>query len=117
MARGNYKSKARMLRDDSEQIPATMPSAHRIWLVCLLDALVHAGYGFYVGKWGVSGKITVRIYVDDDAVETFLTSRDDPAKWCLETAKAIFSAGLAEEVVRRGYSLAVPEPASLSKKA
>lgn len=117
MARSGYKSKARLLRDDSEQVPASMPAAHRIWLVVLLDALVHAGYGFYVGKWGVAGKVTIRIYIDDDAVETFLTSRDDPGKWCADTAKAIFSPGLAEEVVKRGFALAAQEPPSARKTA
>lgn len=117
MARGSYKSKARSLRDDSEQIPATMPALHRIWLVCLLDALVHAGYGFYVGKWGVAGKVTIRVYIDDDAVETFLLARDDPGKWAADTAKQLFSPGLAEEVVRRGHALAAQERPSAVAKA
>lgn len=117
MARKQYQSKARMLRSDSEQVPANMPTLHRVWCGVVLDVCLHAGIGFYVGRWGVSGKITVRFYVDDDAVETFLSVRDNPAEWAADTLKAIVSEALAAEALKRGLALAGSAASSGSPKA
>lgn len=117
MARKQYRSTARSLRDDSEQVPATMPTLHRLWVGVLLDLCMHAGYGVYLGKWGVSGKVTVRFYVEDDASETFLKATDNPAEWFATTAKHFFSAGLIEEAMRVGAARIASEAAGAAKKA
>jgi hypothetical protein len=78
---------------------------------------MHAGYGVYLGKWGVSGKVTIRFYVDDDASETFLKAGDDPAEWFTTTAKHFFSVGLIEEAVRVGRGRIAQEAAGAAKKA
>lgn len=105
MARYQQKTTARSIRKDTEHVPESMPAAHKRWLSVILDAALHAGYGIYVSKWYASGKATVRFYVDDEAVETFISFRDDPGKWGADTAGALFSEGLAKEVVTRGATL------------
>lgn len=117
MARKQYRSEARMLRSDSEQIPDSIPALHRLWAGVVCDVCLHAGIGHYVGKWGASGKLTIRFYVGDDAVETFLAVRDNPSEWAADTLKHLVSAGLAEEAVRRGLDLERYEAARAAKKA
>lgn len=117
MARKQYRPEARMLRSDSEQVPDNIPPLHRLWVGVVNDVCLHAGVGHYVGKWGASGKLTVRFYIGDDAVETFITTRDNPAEWAASTLKHLVSAGLAEEAVRRGVELERWEAARAAKKA
>lgn len=105
MGRYQQKTTARSIRKDTESIPESMPAAHKRWLSVVLDAALHAGYGIYVSKWYNTGKATVRFYLDDEAVETFISFRDDPGKWGADTAGSLFSKGLAEEVVARGATL------------
>jgi len=105
MARYQQKSTARSIRKDDESIPAGLPAPHKRWLGVILDAAIHAGYGLYVSKWYAAGKVTVRFYVDDEAVETFLSFRDDPGKWAADTAGSLFSEGLAKEVITRGAAM------------
>jgi hypothetical protein len=117
MARKQSYSKARSLRDDSEQVPTSMPPVHRIWLGVLLDMCLHAGIGFYVGKWGASGKVTVRVYDGDDSAETFLQTRDNPAEWFVLTAKHFFSAALIEQGHAIGAERAAQVGPGAAKKA
>lgn len=105
MARYQQKSTARSIRKDDEHIPDSMPAPHKRWVGVILDAAIHAGYGVYVSKWYASGKATIRFYVDDEAVETFISFRDDPGKWGADTAGSLFSDGLAKEVVTRGAAM------------
>lgn len=117
MARKQYRPQARQLRSDDEQIPDSIPAIHRLWVGVVNDALLHAGIGHYVGKWGASGKLTIRFYADDDASETFITVRDNPAQWAADTLKVLVSPGLAEEALRRGVELERWEAARVAKKA
>lgn len=117
MARKQYRSQARQLRDDSEQVPIVIPALHRLWVGVVNDVCLHAGIGFYAGKWGALGKLTVRFYVEDDAVETFIKTTDNPAEWAASTLKHLVSAGLAEEALRRGVELERWDAARAAKKA
>lgn len=102
MARYQKKSTARNIRKDNIAIPESMPAPHRVWLALILDAAIHAGHGVYVSQWYSTGKAVVRFYIGDDPVETFIAHTDNPREWAVNTADAIFSAGLAKEVVARG---------------
>lgn len=102
MARYQKKSTARSIRKDNIDIPESMPATHRVWLALVLDAAIHAGHGVYVSQWYRTGKAVVRFYIGDDPVETFITHTDNPRSWAVDTADAIFTAGLAKEVIARG---------------
>lgn len=100
MARYQQQTKARALREDSVKIPDSIPSTHRVCFVALLDALVHAGMGFYAGSWTRGGRIKLRVYTADEQLETFLDVTDNPEEWLAEAASSFFSASMAAEVCR-----------------
>lgn len=106
MARYQQTTKTRSLREDKVSVPDSMPASHRICFVALLDAFLHAGIPFYAGKWDRSGKVKLRIYTADEQLETFLDGRDNPTEWLQETATAVLSKGLVEEVLRKVAGLA-----------
>lgn len=115
MARYQKKSTARSIRKDEQSIPESMPSTHRVWLALILDAAIHAGHGVYVSQWYRTGKAVVRFYIGDDPVETFIAYQDDPRQWAVDTAEAIFSAGLAKEVIARGDAVGRPAGVGATK--
>lgn len=116
MANVKYRSKARQMRSEDERIPERMPDLHRIWLGYLLDLCLSEGVGFYCGKWTAAGRCTVRFYVDDDQAETFLTSRDDPARVVTATALDLFGEKKAE-VMARAATATASQLASRATKA
>lgn len=100
MAQYKRSGKARSLRSQDEHVPDSLPHAHRVWIGYLLDLCLAEGTGFYTGKWTAAGKITLRFYVEDDTVETFLTARDDPARVITAAALDLFGEKKAEVMAR-----------------
>lgn len=100
MANVKYRSKARQMRSEDERVPERMPDVHRVWIGYLLDLCLAEGVGFYCGKWTAAGKCTLRFYVDDDQAETFITSRDDPARIVTAAALDLFGEKKAEVMAR-----------------
>lgn len=101
MARYQQQTKTRSLREDTVKVPDSMPSAHRVCLVALLDACVHAGIGVYAGPWTKSGRCKLKFYTPDEVLESFLDSVDNPEQWLKDTGTALFSPKLLEEVLLR----------------
>lgn len=101
MARYNQQTKTRSLREDTVKTPDAMPSAHRVCLVALVDACVHAGVGLYVGPWTKSGRVKLKFYTGDEVLESFLDSVDNPETWLADTGKHVLSPGLLGEVLSR----------------
>lgn len=117
MGRYQQQTKTRSLRQDTVDVPDSMPNAHRVCLVALLDVLVHAGIAFTAGKWNRAGKIKLSLYAADEKLETFLDLKDNPAQWAEETAAEVVSPGLVAELRKRLDGLAAPAGRRAAEKA
>lgn len=101
MARYQSQTKTRSLREDTVKAPDVMPPAHRVCLVALVDACIHAGVAVYVGSWARSGRLKLKFYTGDEVLESFMDSTDNPEEWLSATGKHFLSPGLLEEVLQR----------------
>lgn len=101
MARYQQQTKTRSLREDTVKAPDVMPPAHRVCLVALVDACVHAGIAVYVGSWSRAGRLKLKFYTGDEVLESFLDSGDTPVEWLKQTGQAFLSPGLLAEVLKR----------------
>lgn len=101
MARYQQQTKTRALREDKVKAPDVMPPTHRVCLVALVDACLHAGIAAYVGTWTRSGRVKLKFYTGDEVLESFMDVGDNPVEWLKETGAAFLSPGLLAEVLKR----------------
>lgn len=101
MARYQQQAKTRTLREDTVKAPDVMPPAHRVCLIALVDACIHAGIATYVGTWTRAGRLKLKFYTGDEVLESYLDVSDNPETWVSETGKHFLSPGLLAEVLER----------------
>lgn len=114
MARYQQQTKTRTLREDTVKAPDVMPPAHRVCLVALVDACIHAGIACYVGTWTRSGRLKLKFYTGDEVLESFLDGQDNPEQWLADTGKHFLSPGLLAEVLERVAGRRAERPAKPS---
>lgn len=90
--------KETVLRSNETNRQAQLPMEHTVWISTLLNACLYEGVAFYVGKYNLIGGCKLTFYLDDEKVQDFINTQDNPEERVKIICEHLFGAVVWQEV-------------------